>query len=468
MLESLSLWSVVIFLFTYAVIVSEKIDRSVAAFSGAAVVMLAGILSPEAAIRYIDFNTIGLLVGMMIIVGISRTTGLFEYIAVRAAKIARGEPLRVMASLSLITAVFSALLDNVTTVMLIVPVTLAITKTLGISPAPFLVAEILASNIGGTATLIGDPPNIMIGSATDLGFMDFVINLTPVVVVVYSLTMFILVRKYRREPGASRQSRKIIMEMDERGEIKDTVLMKKSIAVMALTTLGFAVHQIIHLESSVVALSGAALLMLISKFDPERAFRSVEWPVVFFFVGLFVVVGALEETGVIESIALFVLEKTAGAVLPASVFILWLSALASSFIDNIPFVATMIPLINDMGRLGFTDNMDVLWWSLSLGACFGGNGTIIGASANLVAVGIAQRSGVSISFVDFFKTGFPLMLMSVIISTFYIIAWYLLDTRTVLAGTLLIGAVLSVVLGRLGKRRRPQGNDSPGGGEYRD
>jgi len=281
--ENMSLWAIVIFLFTYVVIVSEKIHRSVAAFSGAAVVMLTRILTPERAVHYIDFNTIGLLVGMMVMVGISRPTGFFEYVAVRASKMAGGDPLRILTSLALITAVFSALLDNVTTVLLIVPVTLAITRKLEISPVPFLITEILASNVGGTATLIGDPPNIMIGSATELGFMDFIINLTPVVVVVYALTLFVLKLIYGKRLETEPHLRQRIMEMDERIEIKDPVLMRQSLAVLAITIAGFTVHQAVQLESSVIALSGAALLLALSRFNPEHAFQGVEWPVIFFF-----------------------------------------------------------------------------------------------------------------------------------------------------------------------------------------
>ena len=453
--ENMSTWAIIIFLFTYAIIVSEKIDRSVAAFSGAAVVMVSRILTPERAVHYIDFNTIGLLVGMMVMVGISRPTGFFEYVAVRASKMAGGEPIRIMTSLALITAVFSALLDNVTTVLLIVPITLAITSKLEITPIPFLITEILASNIGGTATLIGDPPNIMIGSATELGFMDFLINLTPVVIVIYALTLFILRRIYGKGLKTEPHLRQRIMEMDEKMEIKDPVLMKQSLTVLGITIAGFTIHQTIHLESSVIALSGAALLLVLSRFDPERAFQGVEWPVILFFIGLFIVVGSLEETGVIGSMARFMLETTKGAVLPTSIFILWLSALASSFVDNIPFVATMIPLINEMGRLGLTENMNVFWWSLSLGACLGGNGTIVGASANLVAAGMAKRNGVHLSFYEFFKIGFPLMIMSVIISMIYILAWYTLDTTMVLLVAMSIGVILYLVLGRMGWKGPP-------------
>jgi Na+/H+ antiporter NhaD/arsenite permease-like protein len=434
-----------IFLITYAVIVSEKIHRTVAALSGAALVMLLKIIDLEKSVEAIDFNTIGLLVGMMIIVGITRRTGIFEYLAIRAAKGSQGEPLRIIAALSLITAVLSALLDNVTTVLLVVPVTFAIARQLEVTPLPFLVAEILASNIGGTATLIGDPPNIMIGSATALGFMDFLFNLTPVVVVVYVLTIFIIRLVYRKQLVTRPELQAGIMELDERETIKDPVLLRRSLFVLSLTVFGFVLHQYVHLESSVIALGGASLLLLITRQDPERPLQSVEWPVIFFFIGLFVVVGALVEVGVVEAVAGWALGLTGGSILPTGILILWLSAIASSFVDNIPFVATMIPLIQDMGRLGGITDLNFLWWSLSLGACLGGNGTIIGASANLIVIGMAEKRGELITFTGFLKVGFPLMLMSILISTAYLLLWYVFHTTTALMITLATGLILALI-----------------------
>jgi len=445
------IFATAVFLITYAIIVSEKIHRAVAAFCGAAVVIIAKIVDAEDAVHYVDFNTIGLLVGMMIIVGITRQTGVFEYLAIKAAKTAKGEPIKIMAALGLITAVLSALLDNVTTVLLIVPVTFAIARQLQVNVIPFLIVEILTSNIGGTATLIGDPPNIMIGSATKLGFMDFVINLLPVVVVVYAITIFILKFIYKRQVVTKPELMKNIIAMDEGAEIKDHALLKKCVTVLALTVTGFALHQFVHLESSVIALTGAALLLLVTRFDPEHALHAVEWPVIFFFVGLFVVVGALEEVGVIEAIALFALDVTGGAMLPAGILILWLSAVASAFVDNIPFVATMIPLIQDMGRLGGIQDLNFLWWSLSLGACLGGNGTIIGASANVVVIGMAEKRGSHISFMEFFKVAFPLMIMSIVVATLYLYAWFSYNKMIVLPLTLVIGLLVSLILSRLSR-----------------
>ncbi len=410
----------IVFIATYVVIVSEKIHRMVAAFIGAGLLLLSGVIKFEAAAHAVDYNTIGLLVGMMLIVGITRNTGVFEFLSIKAAKGAGGEPVRLIAALALVTAILSALLDNVTTVLLIAPVTLVIAGMLKISPLPFLISEIIASNIGGTATLIGDPPNIMIGSATRLGFMDFVINLAPVVAVIYLITFFLIRLIYGRQLTVRPDLKAKLMDLDEQDEIKDPALLRKCLLVLALTILGFVLHQFIHLESAVIALSGASLLLLLTREDPEHALQSVEWPVIFFFIGLFVVVGALEEVGIIQAMAKWALDVTSGSLLPTGILILWLSAIASSFVDNIPFVATMIPLLQEMSRLGGITDIDFLWWALALGACLGGNGTIVGASANLIVVGIAERKGHQIGFLGFMKIAFPLMLMSIVISMGYL------------------------------------------------
>ena len=414
-----------VFLITYTVIISEKIHRAVAALLGAMLVIVGGVLNQQKAVDAIDFNTIGLLVGMMMMVGIARNSGVFEYLAVKAVRRSRGEPLAILVSLSIITAILSALLDNVTTVLLIVPVTFSIAKALEINPVPILFAEIMSSNIGGTATLIGDPPNIMIGSATGLGFMDFVLNLTPVVIMVMAVTIFLLKIIYGKQLIARSELKKKIMELNAEDEIKDGVLMKKSLFVMALTVGGFLIHQYVHLESATIALTGAALLLLLTRDEPDHALAAVEWPVIFFFAGLFILVGALEEVGVIEWVAREILQITGGALLPTGMMILWVSALASAFVDNIPFVAAMIPLIQDMGRLGGITDLEPLWWALSLGACLGGNGTMIGASANVVVVGMAEKRGYAWSFLGFMKIAFPLMLISIIIATVYLYFFYL-------------------------------------------
>ncbi|KUK41132.1 MAG: Citrate transporter, partial [Clostridia bacterium 62_21] len=443
-----------VFLATYGLIVSEKVHRAVAAFCGAAVLVLAGIMTPERSVHAVDWNTIGLLVGMMIIVGVTRETGVFEYLAIRAAKMAKGRPLAILAALAAVTAILSALLDNVTTVLLIVPVTFAIARKLGLSPMPFLVSEILASNIGGTATLIGDPPNIMIGSATHLGFMDFVINLTPVVVLIHVITIFILQLIYRKRLQVPPEVQNRIFEFDERQELKDMLLLRKCLVVLGLTILGFTLHQYLHLESSVIALSGASLLLLVTRAEPEHPLHAVEWPVIFFFIGLFVVVGALEEVGVIKMLAEYAMEVTGGVIIPTGMLIMWLSAIASAFVDNIPFVATMIPLIKDMAQLGHItgDSLNYLWWCLSLGACLGGNGTIIGASANVVVVGMAEKRGLPITFVGFLKTAFPLMLMSIVISSGYMLLWYILPTVPTLIAVLGLAVLVGIVLSLFNRR----------------
>ncbi|MGQ9513119.1 ArsB/NhaD family transporter [Thermodesulfitimonas sp.] len=430
-------------MFTYAAIVSGRVHRTVAAFVGAVLLVLTGIMPPDGAVHAIDWNTIGLLVGMMIIVGVTQETGVFRFLAVKAVKATKGEPLAILAALSAVTAFLSAFLDNVTTVLLVVPVTLTVAKRLALSPLPFLLAEILASNIGGTATLIGDPPNIMIGSAAGLGFMDFIINLTPVVLPVYLVTIFILQLLYRRQLRVAPAVRQRIFELDERAELKDPVLLRQCLFVLGTVILGFFLHQYLHLESSVVALSGAALLLLITRSEPEHAFHAIEWPVIFFFVGLFVVVGALVEVGAIEALAKFALGVTGGALIPTGIFIMWFSALTSAFVDNIPFVATMIPLLKNMGRLGHLPSFELsfLWWCLALGACLGGNGTIIGASANVVVAGMAEKRGLILTFWEFFRVGFPLMLLSILLCSGYMLLWVLLGTGRV--------ALLSVALALL-------------------
>ncbi len=440
------IFATAVFITAYAIIVSEKIHRTVVALVGAGLMALSKILSPEQAVEAIDFNTIGLLVGMMIIVGITRQTGVFEFLAIKAAKRSLGQPLKIMAALALVTAVLSAFLDNVTTVLLIVPVTFAIANKLQVNPLPFLIVEIISSNVGGTATLIGDPPNIMIGSATKLGFLDFMINLTPIIAVIYVLTIFFLKIIYRKQLITSPELQKSIMELNENDEIKDPVLLRKCLIVLTLTIAGFMLHQFVHLESSVIALSGASLLLLLSKDDPEHALHAVEWPVIFFFVGLFVLVGALEHVGVIELIAKVSLEITGGEMVPAAMLILWISAIASAFVDNIPFVATMIPLIQDMGRLGGIENLNLLWWSLSLGACLGGNGTIIGASANVVVIGMAEKRGTHISFLGFMKVAFPLMIMSIILSTGYMLLWHYMHGPVMMLGVLASAFVIGFIL----------------------
>lgn len=418
-----------VFLVAYALIISEKIHRTVVALAGAVLVIMLGVLGQEQAIHHIDFNTLGLLVGMMVIVAITSETGLFSFLAIWAAKAVDGNPLRLMIVLCVITALASALLDNVTTVLLMVPVTLSITKQLDVNPIPYLISQIIASNVGGTATLIGDPPNIMIGSAVkELDFLAFVNNLAGISMIILIVNVAILALIYRKQLTTTAELSASIRSLDPREQITDPKLLKICLGVMALTITFFFLHQQLHLESATVAMFGAVLLILLAKKNTdhqlEKIFHKVEWVALLFFVGLFILVGGLVETGVITLLAQKSMELTAGNPVTTAMLILWLSAIASAFVDNIPFVATMIPLIKDMGVLGIT-NLEPLWWSLALGACLGGNGTLVGASANVIVAGLAAQAGHPISFVRFMLIGFPLTMLSVFIANIYIYLRYL-------------------------------------------
>ncbi|MCT4564858.1 MAG: ArsB/NhaD family transporter [Maledivibacter sp.] len=415
--------AIIIFTLTYSAIISEKINRTAIAIFGAVLMIVFQVISQEHAFGIIDFNTIGLLIGMMVMVNILKRTGIFQYVAIKTAKLAKGEPWRIIVSFTIITAISSALLDNVTTILLIAPVTFVITDTLEMNPIPFLVPEILSANVGGTATLIGDPPNIMIGGATGLGFMDFIMNLAPVVIVIFIITILLLKFIYKNSLQVDEKNKKKIFAFDETKTIKDKVLLIKSLSVLGLTIVGFSVHQFIGLESATVALFGATFLLLLSGIDPEEILIEVEWPTIFFFMGLFVLVGALEEVGVINFLAEKMMEFTKGNLVMTTMLILWLSAIASSFLDNIPFVATMIPLIKSLAAIS-SINITPLWWALALGACLGGNGTLVGASANVIVGGMLEKQGFKLSFVDYMKIGFPIMLVSIIISTVYLLVFF--------------------------------------------
>jgi len=418
--------AIIVFIIVYALILSEKVHRAIAALLGGMLLILWGVLSQEKAIEHIDWNTLGLLVGMMIVVGITRRTGIFEYIGLKAVRVAKGEPIMILISLATVTALLSALLDNVTTVLLIVPIVFSITDKLDLDPTPFLISIIFSSNIGGTATLIGDPPNIMIGSQTHLGFMDFAVNLVPVIFIIHVATMAVFFVLYRRKLQVSENLKAEIITIDPILAIKDYSLLKKCLSVLSLILIGFFLHKTFHLESATIALSGAVLLMLITKEEPEDILLTVEWPTIFFFIGLFIVVGGLIETGLINRMAQWAMTATAGNFTLTGMLILWFSAIASAFVDNIPFVATMIPLIHQIGSLGGISQtgLEPLWWALSLGACLGGNGTLIGASANVIVAGIAEKNGVHIEFISFMKLAFPLMLLSIVISMLYLLAFY--------------------------------------------
>ena len=415
--------AITIFIIIYGIIISEKMNRTVIAFLGAIAFLLFHVLSQEEAIDHIDFNTIGLLVGMMIIVTIMRKSGAFQYVAIKAAKLAKGDPWKILLFFSIITAIASALLDNVTTILLIVPITLVITDALEVNATPFVIPLILVSNIGGTSTLIGDPPNIMIGSATNLGFIDFIVNLFPVVIIIFFVTVLLLKLMYKSSFKVKEENKDKIMNMDEKLAIKDSKLLKKSLIILGLTILGFVLHQKLSFDSATVALSGAALLLLFSGSDVEEVLIEIEWPTIFFFMALFVLVGGLEVVGAIDILAEKVLGLTKGNMILTLIVILWGSAIASAFLDNIPFVATMIPLIKSIGIITAV-NITPLWWALALGACLGGNGTLVGASANVIASGMLSKHGEHINFFGYMKVGFPLMIASIVISTIYLLLLY--------------------------------------------
>ncbi|RAL21873.1 ArsB/NhaD family transporter [Thermoflavimicrobium daqui] len=426
--------AVSIFLVTYALIISEKVNRAVIAIFGASLMVILGILDIHKVFsQYIEWNTITLLIGMMLLVTITNQTGVFQWVALKAAKSVKGDPIRLLMILSILTAVGSAFLDNVTTVLLMVPVTFSVTKILHLNPVPYLISEVIFSNVGGTATLIGDPPNIMIGSANKhLTFNEFLINLAPVTFVIMLVTLVMIYFIYRKDLSVKKDAIQGLMELDESETIKDPKLMKKSLFILGLTILGFALHSVLHLEASVIAIFGATLLMLIGlkESDIEEAFASVEWGTIFFFAGLFSLVGGLQEVGVIKYLAQQMLDFTNGDASLTAILILWGSGIASATIDNIPFVATMIPLIKEMATgLGLalnTPEINTLWWSLALGACLGGNGTLLGASANVIVAGLASREGKGFSYMQFLKIGAPITLVSIAIAHLYIYLRYLI------------------------------------------
>jgi Na+/H+ antiporter NhaD/arsenite permease-like protein len=425
------LWvATLLFVATYAVIMTDKLNRAIVALLGAGLLILVGVLDQKEAMGAVDWNTLGLLLGMMLIVNITRRSGLFQYVAIWSAKKVDASPWGIMLMMSIVTAVFSAFLDNVTTVLLTVPVTLLITEELKVKPYPYLFAQIFASNIGGTATLIGDPPNIMIGSATGLTFNDFAIALTPVIVVIMVATLVPLYFIWGRHLSATDENRRHVMGFNEREAITDPRLLKQSLLVIALVILGFMLQRQTGIEPATIAIFGAAVLLLLDNLgkDSETQSKNVhaalseaEWITLMFFLGLFVLVHGIQKAGLIDLMAQGLLKATGGDFSVTALAILWASAVLSAFIDNIPFVATMIPLIKAMApTFGGDAALLPLWWALSLGACLGGNGTLIGASANLVVAGLAERAGTGFRFIEYLKVAFPLMLISIVLSHLYL------------------------------------------------
>ncbi len=415
---------------TYAVIMSEKVNRAIVALVGSGLMIVVGVLDQDEAIKGIDWNTIGLLTGMMILVSISRRSGMFQYLAIWSAQAAKAHPAGILFILQITTAVLSAFLDNVTTVLLVVPVTLAICGTLKVPVYPYLFAEIFASNIGGTATLIGDPPNILIGSQAGLAFNDFVYHLTPVIIIVMVVQAIMIHIVWGKDLKATAESEAAVMAMNAKEAIQDWVLLRQSLIVIGLVMIGFILARPLHLEPATIAMLGAAILMLLDNWEHhnEKAaqnihstFGDVEWITIFFFIGLFIVVHGVDVGGLLNMLANKLVAATGGSLGHTGYAILWASAILSAIVDNIPFVATMIPLIKNMApSFGGADHIQPLWWCLSLGACLGGNGTLIGASANLTVAGIAERNGVPFRFMTYTLYAFPMMLVSVAICHVYL------------------------------------------------
>jgi Na+/H+ antiporter NhaD/arsenite permease-like protein len=424
-----ALAAIVIFVGAYALLVTERIHRTKVALGGAALMLLLHITDGEVAFRDehagIDWNVIFLLLGMMIIVSIMRLTGVFEYLAIWAAKRARGKPYRLMVMLCVITAVASALLDNVTTVLLIAPVTFLVCDRLGLRAAPFLIAEVLASNIGGAATLVGDPPNIIIASRAGLSFNDFLVHMLPIVVVL--MIVFLLMSRvlFRRDFVFDPERAATVMTLNEREAISDVKLLVQSLVILTLVLAAFVLHPVLHYEPSIVALLGAGALIVVTRVKTEDALHDVEWSTLVFFAGLFVMVGGLVETGVIGGLSAAAADLTEGRLAFASYLLLGGSAVLSAIVDNIPYVATMSPIVADLVAEHPGGSGQVLWWALALGADLGGNATAIGASANVVALGIAERNGQRISFWEFTKYGLVVTVVTVALCVPYLALRYL-------------------------------------------
>lgn len=411
--------AVAVFVVVMITIMTEKLHRSLAAITGAMIVLALHVMPFDAAMEHIDFNTLGVLLGMMLFVSVVKLSGVFEFLAIKCARLAKGDPWKIMLLFVLLTAVLSAFLDNVTTVLLIGPMTLTVCKLLDVNPIPFFMTEILASNIGGTATLIGDPPNIMIGSEAGLTFMDFIYYDAPAVVVIMIVLIALFYVIYGRKMSVGQAEINAVMELVPADYIKDHRLLRISVVMVVLVVLGFVFHGQLGVESSIVALAAAGIILLVSRQSIEHALSEVEWTTLAFFAGLFIIVGAMTESGVIGMLAQAIIDVTGGNVFVTMLVLVFASAIISSFLDNIPFVATVIPILLSMEAAG----MDVmpLWWAVSLGACLGGNGTIIGASANVVLSDISKKNGHEITFMEYMKVGFPLMVVSVVIAAIYLV-----------------------------------------------
>jgi Na+/H+ antiporter NhaD/arsenite permease-like protein len=414
--------AVIIFVGALALIASERVDRTKVALLGGVLVLLTQTIEQHVAIEAIDWNTLGLLVGMMIVVRVTEPTGAYTWVAIRAGQLSKGRPFAVVLSLAVTTAVLSAFLDNLTTVLLMVPITFLLADALDVDPIPLVIIEILVSNIGGTATLIGDPPNIMIAGATGLSFVEFIVNLAPVAAFTFLVVTAGLYWVYRPALQVPEEARKRVMELDAADSIEDMPELKRTVPILVATVLLFFAHQALHLEPATVALTGAAVMLLISRQKVEDVLAGLEWPTLFFFVGLFVMVGALEETGAIDEVAQGIGSVTAGDRTAELLGIAWVSALGSAVVDNIPFTAAMIPVVE---QLAGDEGDNAYWWALALGACFGGNATLVAAAANVAAAGMAARAGRPVGFVQFLRIGLPVTFVSMLIATAYIVVRYL-------------------------------------------
>ena len=421
------LWlSTIILIATYAVLLSEKMHRTIVALVGGGLVVVTGVITQDQAIAGIDFNTIALLTGMMIIVAVTRRTGVFEFVAIWSAKRVGADPFGILIMLSIVTAIFSALLDNLTTVLLVVPVALLLVDKLKVSPYPFLASQILASNVGGTATLIGDPPNILIGSATGFSFNQFLFEMGPVALVVFVVCLGVFYLVWGKSLVATVEHRARVMEFRETDSLTDPVLLIQCLSVLVLVIGGFIIGEHYHIRPGTTAMFGASILLLVTSVGRNRkgqasrlrdTFDEVEWGALFFFIGLFIVVTGVEHAGLLTMLAEELMSLTAGDPATTAYATMWLSAIVSAVVDNIPFVATMIPLVESMEQgLGGAAMLEPVWWSLALGACLGGNGSLIGAAANVMVAGLGERAGHPIGFVRFLAIGVPVMLLSVAIA----------------------------------------------------
>lgn len=435
-----------IFLVSYAVIISEKVHKTKVALFGAALTLMSKVLLQNEAFHDIDlgvdWNVIFLLISMMVIINIMTKTGVFQYVAIKCAKVAKGEPFRIMTIFAVITAIGSAFLDNVTTVLLLAPVTLLIADQLEINPIPYLITEALASNIGGTATLIGDPPNIMIASKAGLNFMDFIIHLTPAIIIIFIIWMMVWKMLFGNQLHVRNELKIRIMSLNENEQIKNPLLLTKSLIVLGATILGFMFHGLFHYEPATVALMGAASLLLISGESPHDILADVEWTTIFFFIGLFIIIGGIIKVGLVADMSTAMIALTdpqPDDMTTLAMIMLWFSAFSSAIVDNIPFVATMNPLLVDMIHQVYNvepgmataqhiQNPAVMpvWWALALGACLGGNGSPIGASANVIIIGMSEKAGHKITFIEFLKYGFPVMILTVFLAMIYLYCRYYL------------------------------------------